>query len=142
MHTAAYDDILSQLKAGELRRRAGLILRLLQDYPQGLDRANLVFGTDGYWPANLANDPKDRMNRETIRAMREQGIPVTATSGAAGYRLDASEDALLAMRDEYAARAARALETVAQIDRMIVHLHRGESLPDALPVEVKQLTLI
>jgi len=67
---------------------------------------------------NLSNDPHDRKIRKAIERMRECLIPIVASSGKAGYRLDTSPEVIQNMLAELESRIAhlkQRLEEVCQI---------------------------
>ena len=101
--TAIYEQIKADLASGELKERETAILNALLYHTNGLTREALVRITDVGNP-NVNFETADRKNRAAIGALRDRLIPVKATSGEAGYRLDTTIEGLQEMLREMEAR--------------------------------------
>jgi hypothetical protein len=112
MRTPVYEKVLAELEA-EGRELARKLYFTLQDHPEGVTRAQLVYLLFGRAAkANLGNDTADRKIRATIAAMRSRLIPIVSTSGDAGYKLDDSPEARHAMLSEMVSRRDRMNEQI------------------------------
>lgn len=136
-HTSVYDMILEELRSGELKEREAKILQLLLDHRQGLTRQELVSAIDGYWPQNINNDHADRKNRKAIAALRDRLMPITATSGEAGYCLDAIPEALEAMRAEMMHRRDECQGKIERIGQMLHKLKWKNNLEPPAVVQTR-----
>ena len=91
----SYDQILSELAAGELPVIERKVFDALKAHPEGLLRPQLVAivfeeTVKAGGPSN--NNTKDRKVRRAIESLRERMVPIVSSSGRAGYRLDTSMD--------------------------------------------------
>jgi len=114
-----YEKLLAELNAGELSELERKVLDALLKAPDGITRRGLVQAIYGVEvQRNLSNDPHDRKIRKAIERMRECLIPIIASSGKAGYRLDTSPETIQNMLAELESRIAhlkQRLEEVHQI---------------------------
>jgi len=116
---AQYEKLLADMNAGELSDLERKVLDALLKAPNGITRRGLVqaiYGVEAQ--RNLSNDPHDRKIRKAIERMRECLIPIFASSGKVGYRLDTSPKAIQNMLAELESRIAylkQRLEEVRQI---------------------------
>jgi len=116
---AQYEKLLAEMNAGELSELERKVLDALLKAPDGITRRGLVqaiYGVEAQ--RNLSNDPHDRKIRKAIERMRECLIPIVASSGKAGYRLDTSPEVIQNMLAELESRIAhlkQRLEEVCQI---------------------------
>jgi len=114
-----YEKLLAELNAGELSELERKVLDALLKAPDGITRRGLVQAIYGVEvQRNLSNDPHDRKIRKAIERMRECLIPIIASSGKAGYRLDTSPETIQNMLAELESRIAhlkQRLEEVRQI---------------------------
>jgi len=114
-----YEELLAEMNAGELSELERKVLDALLKAPDGITRRGLVqaiYGVEAQ--RNLSNDPHDRKIRKAIERMRECLIPIIASSGKAGYRLDTSPETIQNMLAELESRIAhlkQRLEEVRQI---------------------------
>jgi len=114
-----YEELLAEMNAGELSELERKVLDALLKAPDGITRRGLVqaiYGVEAQ--RNLSNDPHDRKIRKAIERMRECLIPIVASSGKAGYRLDTSPEVIQNMLAELESRIAhlkQRLEEVCQI---------------------------
>jgi hypothetical protein len=108
--TKQYDTILAQLAAGEFGQLARVVFDILKRIPDGCTRLQFIelcYGGEAAASAaqfGLSNSQHDRKVRKAIEELRENFIPVVSSSGAAGYRLDTSPDAVSAMIAEWQSR--------------------------------------
>jgi hypothetical protein len=108
--TIQYDLILQDLAGDKLTELARKVFDQLKAHPDGLTRFELlehIFGPGFRYNAEkrgLANSSEDRKIREAIEELRNNGVPVVSSSGAPGYRLDTSEEAVSAMVAEWQSR--------------------------------------
>jgi DNA-binding winged helix-turn-helix (wHTH) protein len=116
---AQYEKLLAEMNAGELSQVERKVLEVLLKAPGGITRRGLIqaiYGVEAQ--RNLSNDPHDRKIRKAIERMRECLIPIVASSGKAGYRLDTSPEVIQNMIMEMESRIAhlkQRLEEVRQI---------------------------
>jgi SMC interacting uncharacterized protein involved in chromosome segregation len=101
-----YDKLLEELKDGELSEIQRQVFQLLQEFPEGLSRQDLVLKICGYWPESLDGNTDDRKIRKAIERLRQRLFPIISTSGKPGYRLDVSRDAVRGMINELRSRKA------------------------------------
>ena len=105
-----YEQILAELAGNALTELARKVFNELKDNPAGLTRFDLlekIYGPGARYLAEkrgLANSTDDRKIREAIEELRNNGIPVVSSSGAPGYRLDDSPEAVGAMVAEWQSR--------------------------------------
>lgn len=110
MITPQYEQILAELAGDALTELARRVFYVLKENPQGLTRYELLeklVGPGARYNAEkrgLSNSTDDRKIREAIEELRNSGIPVVSSSGAPGYRLDASPEAVGAMVAEWQSR--------------------------------------
>lgn len=110
MITPQYEQILSELAGEALTELARKVFSELRANHDGLTRYELlekIYGPGARYLAEkrgLANSTEDRKIREAIEELRNNGVPVVSSSGAPGYRLDASPEAVGAMVAEWQSR--------------------------------------
>lgn len=110
MRTPQYEQILAELAGDALTDLARKVFYALKENPDGLTRYELIeklVGPGARYHAEhrgLANSSHDRKIREAIEELRNCGVPVVSSSGAPGYRLDASPEAVSAMVAEWQSR--------------------------------------
>lgn len=110
MITPQYEQILVELAGEALTDLAKKVFSELKAHPDGLTRYELlekIYGAGARYIAEkrgLANSTDDRKIREAIEDLRNNGVPVVSSSGAPGYRLDASPEAVGAMVAEWQSR--------------------------------------
>ncbi len=104
-HTPEYEQLLAELKAGQLPLITRKILDALLHAPKGLSRKGLIRIVFGEKPRpNLGNDTRDRKIRKGIEFLRKIGIPIVSSSGKAGYRLDTDPEKIKCMIRELESR--------------------------------------
>lgn len=99
-----YEKMLDELAAGEMTELQRKIFELLRDSPRGHTRQELVHAIYGYVPTQLQGSVDDRKIRKAIEGLRARLFPIVSSSSAAGYRLDASRDAVRKMLNELRSR--------------------------------------
>lgn len=115
-----YDRILAELRI-ELSALELIIFDALRRNPEGLSRQELiriVYGENR--SATYNNDTADRKIRKTIESLRNKGVPILSSSGKAGYRLDASEEAKEEMIAELMSRRNKLDELIQRIRKYVV----------------------
>jgi gamma-glutamyl-gamma-aminobutyrate hydrolase PuuD len=142
-----YTKLLNEWEAimDTLEARVFSVLR--QAYPEGRTRRQLVLDVYGEEASeNINNDTRDRGIRMAISKMRKRNIPVFATSGGSGYRLEMSENTLGKMISDMRGRRERLDETITSLEKTRARLkyERETSLPDVYPAreKVKQLSFM
>lgn len=91
MPTQQYEQILKDIES-EMTPLQALVVDLLKRHPKGRTRRELVRGVYGKRVENIANSSEDRKIRLAIVELRKKCVPIVASSGKAGYRLDPSKE--------------------------------------------------
>ena len=113
---AQYEKLLAEMNAGELSEIDRRVLEVLMKAPSGVTRRGLVQAIYGMEAQrNLSNDPHDRKIRKAIERMRECLIPIFASSGKTGYRLDTSPEAIQNMITEMESRITHLKQRLEEI---------------------------
>jgi hypothetical protein len=120
---------------------------LKRAYPEGRTRRALIFDVyNAVVPddEDLNNNARDRKIRKTIAKMFDDLIPIVSSSGAAGYRLDLSEETIRSMINEWHRRREQYAHKIERGERLILKIKQvGEAvIPESLPEEPKQLSFI
>lgn len=127
-----YDRILAELKI-ELDALERAIFEALKRNPDGLSRQELIriiYGENR--SATHNNDTADRKIRKAIESLRNKGVPILSSSGKAGYRLDASEEAKNEMIAELMSRRNK-------LDELIQRIRGIKTIPQNVPKKVSQI---
>jgi hypothetical protein len=116
-------------------------------YPGGRTRRELICDVFGHViPDNddLNNSGEDRKIRKTIAKMFDDLIPIVSSSGAAGYRLDLSEETIRSMINEWHRRRDQYAHKIERGERLILKIKQvGEqAIPESLPEQPQQLSFI
>lgn len=122
-----YTKLLNQWQneMDTLEARVFSILRA--SYPEGRTRQQLVFDVYGVQAdVNINNDTRDRSIREAISRMRKRDIPIFSTSGAAGYRLDLSVNALGKLIVDLQGRRDHLDDQIRSLERTRLRLKHAE----------------
>jgi DNA invertase Pin-like site-specific DNA recombinase len=120
---------------------------LKRAYPEGRTRRELirdVYGSLVPDDVDLNNNANDRKIRKTIAKMFDDLIPIVSSSGAAGYRLDLSEQTIRSMINEWHRRREQYAHKIERGERLILKIKQvGEAaIPESLPEEPRQLSFI
>lgn len=144
MTNDVYEQIIAQLTGGELSELERKVFDDLKISPEGLTRLDLIGDIYGYQArynaivVGLSNSHEDRKIRKAIESLRRRLVPIVSTSSQAGYRLDASPEAIEKMLSELRSRRARIDEQIKSVEQFYII---PESMPEA-PATVLQPSLL
>lgn len=142
--TTQYEKILDDLAAGELTTLARSVFGLLKRIPGGCTRLQLIeycYGPEAASKAakrGLSNSEEDRKIREAIEFMRDNMIPIVATSGRAGYRLETDTALIREMVGEWKTRIAKMQARVTSWENRWPEIREGAA-QTAQPVTIPEL---
>ena len=139
-----YKALLAELEAEGPTLEKKVLMALRQVMPEGLTRRELVFivyGAQIGKDENISNSTQDRMIRKAIENLRDRLIPVVATSGAAGYRLDITEEGIDDMIRDWSSRRDTWTDKIRRAELMKIRVKQAgeEAIPEELPQEPKQI---
>lgn len=122
---AAYDVILTDL-GNEITDVERKIFDALKKNRNGLNRQQLVaivFGESVRAGAASNNNTKDRKVRLAIASLRARMVPITSSSGEAGYRLDTSRESRERMVADLISRRNK-------LNDLINHMAKAYNMPE------------
>jgi hypothetical protein len=116
-------------------------------YPESLTRRELIYVVYGVVvpiDVDLNNNAMDRKIRKTIAKMFDDLIPIVSSSGAAGYRLDLSEDTIQKMINEWQRRREQYAHKIQRAEKLKLKIREvGEqAIPERLPEQPRQMSFI
>ena len=132
MTTDVYEQLLAQLTGGELSELERRVFNDLKISPKGRTRLELIGDIYGFLALcnakdiGLSNSHEDRKIRKAIESLRHRLVPIVSTSSQAGYRLDASPEAIGKMLSELYSRRAHLDEQIKNVEQFCI-------MPGAVP---------